>query len=437
MSNIVIDDNLRTMTIPTDIKLLGVESDDDVNKIPFIMPKEYCGTDLSTFEARINYMNAKGEGDLYVVEDLEVDVEDPTKMTFTWVVGRNACKYEGNTRFIVCLKKFADDESGTVLQEFNTTVYQLPVLKGLETVEAVVQNNADIIEQILQRIDDSGMFDPTQYYTKTQVDNLIPTELPNPYALTVNGQQYDGSEAVEVDLTTIATLNVSGKLISVPDAVPEAVQDLKLYDSGSSEISSAYIAVTNKNLFRSDLISDQVTSKGITFVKNEDGSITADGTSSDTDAVSSCNLDKYMFVIGNTYTLFSGKTAGEAGVQLDITYSDSSTDTIVSKNSPVTFTVGKEVASCVASAVVSASGVTVDDETVYPQLEVGDLATQYVMNSYEQILFDGSEMPILPDIISNIWANDASVANLVMTYEADTVYTKINSYVRNNFMRLF
>ena len=37
---IVINDDLRTMTIPDSITLLGVESDDDVNKIPFQMPKE-------------------------------------------------------------------------------------------------------------------------------------------------------------------------------------------------------------------------------------------------------------------------------------------------------------------------------------------------------------------------------------------------------------
>lgn len=150
MSYIVIDDNLRTMTIPTDIILLGVESDDDVNKIPFKMPKEYCGFDLSTFEIRINYMNAKGEGDIYAVDDMTVVDDD---LTFNWLVGRNACKYKGQTKFIVCLKKF--DQNSNVIQEFNTTVYSLPVLEGLETVGAVEQQYPDIIEYILQRLDPS------------------------------------------------------------------------------------------------------------------------------------------------------------------------------------------------------------------------------------------------------------------------------------------
>lgn len=150
MSFIVIDDNLRTMTIPEDIVLLGVESDDDVNKIPFRMPKTYSGFDLSTFEIRINYMNAKGEGDIYVVDDMTVVDDD---LTFSWLVGRNACKYKGQTKFIVCLKKF--DQNSNVIQEFNTTVYTLPVLEGLETVGAVEQQYPDIIEYILQKLEPS------------------------------------------------------------------------------------------------------------------------------------------------------------------------------------------------------------------------------------------------------------------------------------------
>lgn len=434
MSYIVIDDNLRTMTIPTDIVLLGVESDDDVNKIPFQMPKEYCGYDLSTFEARINYMNANGDGDLYVAEDLTVDGDDPSLMTFTWIVGRNACAYKGETKFIVCLKKFADDDTGTVLQEFNTTVYALPVLEGLETTEAVVQQNADIIEQILQRIDDSGMFDPTQYYTKNQVDALIPTKLPNPFSLSINGTSYDGSESVEMEIesTSEVTATAQGKLIHVVDAIPGEVDSLKLYDSNEDQVASAQIAVTNKNLFRIDQIAAQVTSKGITFTKNADGSITANGTSTGTYAMTSCNLDKNMFVIGQTYTVSSGKSIGFTYIQLMITYTDNTVDYIVSRNNATTFTISKAVASCVASVQITDSGVTVNNEKVYPMLEVGSAASTFVINSYSSMLYTGATMPVLPDVISNLWANDDTIANIVMEYESDTTYAKIDDYVNTN-----
>ena len=145
---ITIDNDLRTIIIPASITLLGVESDENVQTLHFQMPKTYKGLDLSEFDVRINYMNANNVGDVYAVDDNEVSGEN---IVFTWTVGRVACMYKGNTKFIVCLKK--KDVSGNVLKEFNTSLASLPVLEGLETTEAVVAENPDIIEQILTRLD--------------------------------------------------------------------------------------------------------------------------------------------------------------------------------------------------------------------------------------------------------------------------------------------
>lgn len=145
---IVIDNDLRKITIPASITLLGVESDENVRTLHFQMPKTYKGLDLSEFAIRINYMNANNVGDTYAVDDSEISGEN---IVFTWTVGRVACMYKGNTKFIVCLKK--KDASGNVLKEFNTSLASLLVLEGLETTEAVVAENPDIIEQILARLD--------------------------------------------------------------------------------------------------------------------------------------------------------------------------------------------------------------------------------------------------------------------------------------------
>lgn len=430
---IVINDDLRTMQIPDGI-ILGVESDDDVNKLQFQMPKEYCGFDLSQFSARINYMNANGDGDVYVADDLEVDGDDPSLMTFSWLVGRNACAYKGKTQFIVCLKKFANDGSGDVVQEFNSTVYSLPVLAGLETTEAVVQEYPDVIEYLINLIEQSGTIDPTNYYTKTEVNNLIPTKLPNPESLVINGTEYDGSEPVDMTIEAASEVlqSISGQVIHVVDAMPQAVEGLELFDENDVQVASAEIAVTNKNLFRIDQLDDHVVSKGVTFDKQEDGSIECSGTSTGTYAMTSCSLDKYMFAVGNTYTLSSGKTIGYTYVQLIMNYTDGTTDYIVARNSARSFTISKPVDSCTASVQLTDSGVTVNNETVYPQLELSSSASAFVNNSYTTMTFDGTSMPVLPAAISNLWANDADVANIEMQYEADTVLGKIDDYVTRN-----
>lgn len=140
-----IDNELRTISIPSTVKLLGVESDKDVNVIEFEMPRHYGEVDLSTFSVRVNYMNANGDGDIYKVTDLVAGEE---KMTFSWLVGRTASMYKGDTRFVVCLKKIAEDSTNK--QEFNTTIASLPVLQGLEPDEQLIQRYPDIIEQILK-----------------------------------------------------------------------------------------------------------------------------------------------------------------------------------------------------------------------------------------------------------------------------------------------
>lgn len=200
---ITIDNDLRKITIPASITLLGVVSDENVQTLHFQMPKTYKGLDLSEFAIRINYMNANNVGDAYAVDDSEISGEN---IVFTWTVGRVACMYKGNTKFIVCLKK--KDVSGNVLKEFNTSLASLPVLEGLETTEAVVAENPDIIEQILTKIEKLTQISPediasavSTYMEANPID--IPDTLPNPQALTIKyGNKtytYDGNEAIAIE----------------------------------------------------------------------------------------------------------------------------------------------------------------------------------------------------------------------------------------------
>ena len=159
---LIIDKDLRTIIIPSSVKNLGVESDDDVLRLKFSMPRMYGDVDLSDFSIYINYMNAKNTGDVYVVDDKTI--ADDT-ITFSWLVGRVALAYKGNVRFIVCMKKHDDDSN--VIQEYNTTIASLPVLEGLETGETVIQQNPDIIEMLLTSSE--PLVGTTQTVTPSQV----------------------------------------------------------------------------------------------------------------------------------------------------------------------------------------------------------------------------------------------------------------------------
>lgn len=138
---ISIDSSLRSILIPDSIKNLGVEYDDAVLRLNFNIPRFYGEFDLSEFVIRINYLNAKAEPDIYEVGDVQID---ETSLTFSWLVGRHATAYKGKVNFNLCLKKIEND---IVVKEFNTMAADLPVLEGLETGAAVIQEHADILEQ--------------------------------------------------------------------------------------------------------------------------------------------------------------------------------------------------------------------------------------------------------------------------------------------------
>lgn len=145
---LTVDADLRKIIIPNGMTIIGVEGDDDVNRLHFSIPRTYGEFDLSTFDIRINYLNANNKGDIYEVKDATVD-ESAGVINFSWLVGSFATAYKGNVKFIVCLKR---SEDGEVAQEFNTTLASLSVLEGLEPDKVIVQENPDVIENILKRL---------------------------------------------------------------------------------------------------------------------------------------------------------------------------------------------------------------------------------------------------------------------------------------------
>lgn len=139
---LVISNDLRTISIPSSVPNLGVESDNDVLRLNFKMPRHIGDIDLSTFGIRINYLNAGGETDVYTVSDAEPGTDH---ISFSWLVGPTATRYKGETTFNVCLITL--DSDGYVDQEFNTTIARLKVLEGLEVDESLVEQYSDLIEQ--------------------------------------------------------------------------------------------------------------------------------------------------------------------------------------------------------------------------------------------------------------------------------------------------
>lgn len=146
-----IDPDTRVINVPACYKEFGVEADEKVNRIKFQCPKIVGDNiDLTTFNLYINYMNARGNYNVYLVDDVTVSGDN---ITFSWLLSRHVTEKSGTVNYIVCAKK-SDDTS--VINEWNTKVATATVGVGLEATAVVEEQNADVIEQILKKINAIG-----------------------------------------------------------------------------------------------------------------------------------------------------------------------------------------------------------------------------------------------------------------------------------------
>lgn len=146
-----LDEQNREIILPSEYQIIGVESDEKVERLKFQFPKIVGDNiDLSQLSIRINYKNANGEIDQNIVENISSDVEN---IYFDWLLTRKVTKYKGTVNFIVCAIKTNND--GTITNEWNTTIAGSTVLEGLEPDEITgeeEQEARDLLTQLLSAL---------------------------------------------------------------------------------------------------------------------------------------------------------------------------------------------------------------------------------------------------------------------------------------------
>ena len=148
-----IDAKTRVIFVPSTIVVGGVQSDKNAERIKFSCPKIVGDNlDLSKFSVRINFENVSSVDfnvsikDQYICDDVAVDGEN---VTFSWLIGKNAARYMGTVRFIVCAVKTDSDSNISV--EWNTAIAEVPVLEGIEIDQPQIgQEEKDVINQLLE-----------------------------------------------------------------------------------------------------------------------------------------------------------------------------------------------------------------------------------------------------------------------------------------------
>ena len=141
-----VNPDTREIIVPEKYKILGVFSDEKVTKIPFTCPKVVGNNvDLTEYNLYINYQNAIGRHNAYLVDDVAVSGDN---ITFSWLLSRDVTLSSGVVKYSLCAKKLNGD---SISNEWNTTIANGVVIQGLEATQAIVEENPDIIEAILSK----------------------------------------------------------------------------------------------------------------------------------------------------------------------------------------------------------------------------------------------------------------------------------------------
>ena len=165
---LVVDKDSRTVRVPAGF-VLGVESDEDTNKVTMKVPR-WVGNDgdidLSLFSLRIVYVNANGIKGTHSIADVAAwtsqdDTEFPDAkaggqfLKVVWPLSRLATAGRGKTFFSLCA--ITQSAAGDTINEWNTEICGLTVKQGLEIDDSDMTQEAEsVINQLLAEMNASA-----------------------------------------------------------------------------------------------------------------------------------------------------------------------------------------------------------------------------------------------------------------------------------------
>lgn len=369
---LIIDAESREILVPDAEALFGVESDTQSERKYFRCPRYVGdGLDLASCFLRVNFRNANGDVDSYLVTDVSIDGE---YITFSWELSRKVTAYKGAVQFNVCAIM------GAGLPEWNTTLAEGLVLEGLEPDSSTVENEtADVVAQLLatvaaqtaaveavgaaQRAEVQRVGENTTEEAKATVEakgEAVKASIPEDYSTlsaTVDKLTRDRAAAIVCE--------AEGESIQVADSSADPLVGLRIFGKSTQdgtptpdapvEIVSAKaptVGVYGKNLFDASKIPGK-TAGGVTLTNHGDGSFTVSGNGTLTEAFSAVYTDRTLpkLLSVGTLTLDAGATTtpafhlygmsadGERLFTLYHGWSQEITHEIIDRIASVTFTI--------------------------------------------------------------------------------------------------
>ena len=312
---ILINSNTRQFNVPGADLVFGVVADSDAERKYFQCPR-YVGDnlDLASCFIRINYRNANGKTDFYLVDDMAIEGDN---ITFSWLLSPKVTEYKGQVKFVLCAV-------GPDLKlKWHTTQGTGQVMDGLEPDNSHVESKtSDVVAQLISMVEAQ-----TSAVEKVGADQVASVKA---NAKTAQDSAVTAIEAagaavkasIPTDYTALSdamrktapgiVCHAEGEVITLNDASNQAFRGMRIFGKSTQDgtptpenpveivsigkSGSVFVSATGKNLLNNTAASSP-DMNGVAFTVNADRSITANGTA---------KVDTY-FVVNESAQICSGE----------------------------------------------------------------------------------------------------------------------------------
>lgn len=395
---LVIDPDSRSIIVPEAEKIFGVVSDENAVRKHFLAPR-YVGDnlDLAGMFLTVYFRNANGEEDGYMVNDVQVVQGAAEYVTFSWELRPKVTAYQGTVQFSVC----ADlPNTGTHRRpDWNTTTAQGEVLDGLHPDAGDVEGGtSDVVAQLREMVTTQTAAVEATGAAQVAAVKAQGNNTTQEAVAAIQAQGAATVASIPADYTDLAATvdrltrdraaaivcQAEGTAIQVTDASNDPLQGLRIFGRSTQdgtptpeapvEIVSTptpVVGVYGKNLLAQTCVNQTIS--GVTFTKNADGSITANGTST---GVFTYQINGKLTGLqkGKKYTL-TGNPRNSADYMLYFDQKDANGNNLGSCQD---YGQGKtmEIAANYSHLLVgifAQAGVTFDGLTFYPMLRLAEI----------------------------------------------------------------
>lgn len=381
----VINADTRVITDESETGTSLMQYDHNSERITFEIDRLVDEHDMSVCDrVEVHYINIGTDGKrsigVYEVDDIILDPEDDQIVKFTWLVSQNATTYSGSLSFVIRFICTTDEEFDYV---WNTAIYnEISIGKGMNNGEVVTVQYADVLQSWYNEFIAAGN-DGVSRIEKATEDAIVEIEKAKDEMLGGLSKEELAAEVIEAATqATLENLDIEGIANELMPRVNNAVGKASLHGKASGEVirvddvnpveHNVKANVKSKNLIPYPYTDTTKTMNGITFTVNDTGAIIINGTAEGPAAFTIVHYGDGVTVNGK-YTLsgINGCTATQCYIQ---PFTNTGSKATLSDGS-VSYSFVDETLVQIRLFVLT--GAIMDNVVVYPQLELGDTATEY------------------------------------------------------------